>query len=218
MTYFSGYISNLCRKNSFARRSQSSYFGNERNIGPKWKEQFPRKSKISNLFQERFVLFALNLKVMLQITKIIALFARKYKNPPRDIRCLDRFWGAQNFWSPQHLKQNKIGYFLRFWGAQNFWSPQHLNLNEIGYFHRFWGAQNFWSPQHLKLNEIGYFHRFWGAQNFWSPQHFKQKKKLVIFSDSEGLRISDPPNILTRTKLVIFSDSEGAQNFWSPQH
>ena len=186
MTYFSGYISNLCRKNSFARSSQSSYFGNERNIGPKWKEQFPRKSKISNLFQERFVLFALNLKVMLQITKIVALFARKYKNPQSDIRCLDRFWGAQNFWSPQHLKQNKIGYFLRFWGAQNFWSPQHL-----------------------KLNEIGYFHRFWGAQNFWSPQHFEQKKKLVIFSDSEGLRISDPPNTKNWTKSAISTDSEG---------
>ena len=80
---------------------------------------------------------------------------------------------------PQHLKENKMGYFLRFWGAQNFWSPQHLKLTEISYFHRFWGAQNFWSPQHLKQNKIGYF------------------------SDSEGLRFSDLPTLKTERNQLF---------------
>ena len=32
---------------------------------------------------------------------------------------------------------------------------------------------------------------------------------MAIFSNSEGLRISDPPNILNRTKWAISTDSEG---------
>ena len=136
----------------------------------------------------------------------------------------DRFWGAQNFWSPQHFKQNKIGYFLRFWGAQNFWYPQHFKTERnrplrIG--------ENSTDSEGLRISD---------------PPNILNRTKLAIFSDSGGseflmplriglkppnrfyfhrcLRGSEiliPPDIL-KLEIGYFHRFWGAQNFWSPRH
>ena len=90
MTYFQGSTTLATYFGKIVLHVAVSQVNSERNgKSAKMKGAVFAERQNLHFVPRRLLLFPLNLKIMLQMTEMIALFARKYKNYPSDIKCFD---------------------------------------------------------------------------------------------------------------------------------